>query len=159
MRIAVISDTHGNLSWVGRLKPMLASVDHIIHLGDVVSDARRLEELVRCPVHYVAGNCDMMSSAPHELELRIGGKRIFAVHGHGYSLDNGLYSLSAEARSREADICLYGHTHIPDITSGYGIWFVNPGSMARPRGLSGKTYAIIEIDKNGEIIPDIITVE
>ena len=90
-------------------------------------------------------------------ELNIGGKKIFAVHGNGYSLDYGLYSLSAEAREKEADICLYGHTHVPDITTGYGIWFVNPGSVSRPRGIAGKTYAVIEITKNGEIIPDIIS--
>ena len=157
MRIAVISDTHGDTSWMNRLKPMFDSVDCVIHLGDVVSDARKIEENVKCPVYYVAGNCDMLSSAPQELNKYIGGKKIFAVHGNGYSLDYGLYSLSAEAREKEADICLYGHTHVPDITTGYGIWFVNPGSISRPRGIAGKTYAVIEIKKNGEIIPDIIS--
>lgn len=159
MRIAVISDTHGNLTWLARLGDMLRSVDCVIHLGDTVSDARRLEEAVKCPVYYVAGNCDVTNSVPYEFEKYIGGKKIFAVHGHGYSLDYGLYSLSAEARARQADICLYGHTHIPDITTGYGIWFVNPGSISRPRGMSGKTYAIIEIGKNGEIVPDIMTLD
>ena len=121
MRIAVLSDTHGNLSWMHRLKPMFDSVDCVIHLGDCVSDARRIQESISCPVYFIAGNCDIMSSVPQELEKYIGGVKVFAVHGHRYSLDYGLYSLSADARERDAKLCLYGHTHIPDITSCYGI--------------------------------------
>ena len=156
MRIAVLSDTHGNLSWMNKLMPMFDSVDAVIHLGDLVSDAKKIQERIKCPLYYVAGNCDIMSSAPQEFEGYIGGKKIFAVHGNRHSLEYGLYSLAADARQREAQICLYGHTHIPDITSCYGLWFVNPGSISRPRGMSRNSYAVIEIDSRGEIIPDII---
>ena len=159
MRIAVISDTHGNLLWIDKVRAMLDSVDCIIHLGDNVQDAKKIEEAVKCPVHYVAGNCDILSSAPHEFDGYIGGVKFFAVHGHRYSIDYDLYTLSAEARSRDAKICLYGHTHVPDITNCYGIWFVNPGSISRPRGMSKKSYSVISIDRKGNIIPDIITLD
>ncbi len=157
MRIAVLSDTHGNLTWVDGLMPMFDSVDAVIHLGDCVADAKKLEERIKCPVYYIAGNCDIMSSEPRELVKHFGGVRFFAVHGDRYSVDYDLYALSAAAREREAQVCLYGHTHIPDISNYYGVWIVNPGSMSRPRGMAKRSYAIIEIDNKGNVVPTIVT--
>ncbi len=157
MRIAVLSDTHGNLSWAEKLMPMFDSVDAVIHLGDCVGDAKRLEEMIKCPIYYIAGNCDIMSNEPRVLVKHFNGVKIFAVHGDRYSVDRDLLALSAAAREQDAEICLYGHTHIPDITPYYGVWFVNPGSMSRPRGMAKRSYAIIEIDNKRNVIPSIIT--
>lgn len=158
MRIAVLSDSHGNITWMNKMKPVFDSVDCIIHLGDYVHDARTIETLVKCPVYYVAGNGDIMTSAEIEFEKFIGGVKVFATHGHKYYVNDTIYSLSEEALAREAKLCLYGHTHVPDISSMYGIWFVNPGSISRPRGMSRNSYAVIDIN-NGEITPDIITLD
>lgn len=158
MRIAVVSDSHGNMLWVEKIRKALDSVDCVIHLGDYVSDAKKLEGMLKCPVYYVAGNGDLMSSAPHELLKSIGGVKVLAVHGHRYRVDGDLYTLAAKAQSVEAKICLYGHTHVPDITCCYGIWFVNPGSVSRARGLSRESYAMIDIDAKGEVVPHTVLV-
>ena len=159
MRIAVVSDSHGDMRWVNKIRGTLDSVDCVIHLGDYVGDARKLSDMLKCLVYYVAGNGDIMSSAPQVLEQSIGGVKIMAVHGHRHRVNDDLYSLAADAQSRDAKICLYGHTHIPDITNYYGIWFINPGSVSRARGMSKESYAIININKNGEVIPDIMCID
>ncbi len=159
MRIAVISDSHGSTSWIEKLMPVFDTVDCIIHLGDGVADAEKLKAKVKCPVYNIAGNCDMTLSVPDEFCRYIGGVKVFATHGSRYALQYDLLTLSQAAQEKEAKLCLYGHTHVPDTDCCYGIWFVNPGSIARPRGFSGRTYAIIEIDKKGEIKPDIISLD
>ncbi len=153
MKIVVISDTHGDLSWFESARHIFDNADCVFHLGDVVSDAKKLEEKLPCPVHYVAGNCDIASGADKEILISVGAVKIFATHGNRYRVENDLYALSAQARSVEADICLYGHTHVADVTNFYGVWFVNPGSPSRPRGISKKSLAVIERDRHGNICP------
>lgn len=153
MKIVVVSDTHGDLSWFERAKHIFDGADCVFHLGDVVSDAKKLEEKLSCPVHYVSGNCDIASGADKEILINVGAVKIFATHGNRYRVENDLYALSAQARSVEADICLYGHTHVPDVTNFYGVWFVNPGSPSRPRGMSKSSLAVIERDRHGNICP------
>ena len=38
MKIVVVSDTHGDLSWFERAKHVFDNADCVFHLGDVVSD-------------------------------------------------------------------------------------------------------------------------
>lgn len=158
MRILVVSDSHGSMAWFDKIKTVFDSVDCVIHLGDHQSDAEKIRERVKIPVYAVSGNCDF-GSGESEICQYIGGIKVFATHGHRYRVDNDIYAISAAAREHEAALCLYGHTHVPDITNFYGIWFVNPGSVSRPRSFSGPTYAIIEIDKKGEIKPDILRID
>ena len=106
-------------------------------------------------IDYVAGNGDVLSSAPSELELDVGGVKILALHGHRFGVNTDLYTLSAYARSVKANVCLYGHTHVPDVTYHYGIWFINPGSTSRPRSAVGATYATLDISPD-KIMPDIV---
>ncbi|MBP3347767.1 MAG: metallophosphoesterase [Clostridia bacterium] len=159
MKIVVISDTHGDMSWWEGLKPVIMSADCLFHLGDGAREAEKIQELTGKPVYCVKGNCDIACGASSEEEVTLGGKRIFACHGNRYRVETDLYAISAAARSREADICLYGHTHVADITNYYGVWFVNPGSLSRPRGFDRrKTYAVLETDINGDLIPSIYTI-
>ena len=51
------------------------------------------------------------------------------------------------AQEEEADICLYGHLHVPDAWKEGRTLFVNPGSISQPRGpIRECLYAKIEID-------------
>ena len=100
----------------------------------------------------------MFSSAPGELELDIEGTKVLALHGHRFEVSYDLYALSAYARSVNAKLCLYGHTHVPNTEYIYGIWFLNPGSASRPRSEAGRTYALADIYPD-RIITDIIQIK
>ena len=79
------------------------------------------------------------------------GKRIFITHGHRYDVNYSLMKLAYTALENGADICIYGHTHIPHLERYRDMYILNPGSLSRPRGGSGESYAVIDIDKSGNI--------
>ena len=48
-------------------------------------------------------------------------------------------------RCKDADIYLYGHTHIKNIVSSNGISYINPGSVGCPLSTGKALYGIIDI--------------
>lgn len=145
MKILVLSDSHGtmsNMEWALELeKP-----DCAMHLGDCARDARRLaERYPQIPVYAVPGNCD--GPMPGEPLLRVevlGGVRIFLTHGHAYGVKRGLLALSLAAREAQADVALFGHTHLAFCRTVDGLWLLNPGAC----GAGRSSYGVIEI-QNG----------
>ena len=148
MKWLVLSDSHGNLNYmqqaVEREKP-----DRILHLGDVSRDAERLQVLYPAiPVEMVRGNCDgWYGDAPEERELSFRGRKVWMCHGHAYHVKLGIGAIIAEARSREAAVVLFGHTHEPLCFREGPLWIMNPGTAS---GFPRATYGIIE-ERDGEL--------
>ena len=158
MKIIAVSDSHGSLRWVDKVAQAAMDAVCVFHLGDYVKDGAKFAAQCGCPVKCVAGNCDFTGGAPILLEETVAGIKVLAVHGHRYGVKSGLDTLRSEAVSRGAALCLYGHTHAPDISEYRGVWFVNPGSASSARGMAPNSYAVIEVSENGEICPSIVTV-
>lgn len=145
MKFLVISDTHGHIINAVELieseKP-----DYVIHLGDMVDDCEDLERIFpRQKFIFVKGNNDFWTRDgrfPEERVFSICDKKFFVCHGHKFHVKGGLYALTARARSENADIVLYGHTHAKYLDIGDMI-IMNPGSYS--------SCGIIEISDNGEI--------
>ena len=154
MKILVVSDTHRNTGRFSELMQEFSKkISAVIHLGDNVGDVDFIKKNYRLPVYAVAGNCDYGGNIPHEVLLHIGGKRVFFTHGHYYNVrNNNVETLAKRALEVEADICLYGHTHIPSVQVRNGIIFFNPGSLSEPRGNSRPSYGIIKIEDD-KILP------
>ena len=106
-KLIIISDSHGNMSGVTGLLPLLSENDYLIHLG--AGDVRELRDAYPERVYVCAGNCDFFSPLPQEGELEIEGVKIYYCHGHKYGVKSGLSNLATEAKARGADIALYGH--------------------------------------------------
>jgi putative phosphoesterase len=145
-RLLVISDTHGNipaldaaLRWAGG-----AAIDAAIFLGDGINDLSRTATDLSVEWHIVRGNNDYEFSLPEAAIFDFGGKRFFLCHGHRYSIYSGYHTLITAARGMNAEIALFGHTHVPCYADIGGILLVNPGSIGRPRGMAGATFALIE---------------
>ena len=154
MRILVISDSHGNTRNIERAVESQPEANIIIHLGDGADDIVDLEFVYRDKQFYqVAGNCDWGSSLPLEGELKVADKTIFFVHGHEYRVKTNLQQIKMEARKRNADIVLFGHTHLPITEYDDELYLLNPGSLQYADG----TYGIIDITDAG-ISVQIITV-
>ena len=149
MKVLIVSDTHGNLRNFERVLECEKEIDMLLHLGDVEHDEDYLEAVMDCPVHVVAGNNDFFSDLPNEIVVEVGNHRVFMTHGHGYYVSAHTRRLKEAARSRQADIVLYGHTHRPDIDETGDVIAINPGSLSYPRqdGRKG-TYIIMEILEN-----------
>ncbi|MCD8125753.1 MAG: metallophosphoesterase [Lachnospiraceae bacterium] len=151
MKILVVSDTHGRLEHFRAVLKRVAPVDRILHLGDVEGDEDFLRGTVGCPITFVAGNCDRLSREPWERAVELGGRRIFMTHGHRYDVHRGLARLNLAAEEAQADVVLYGHTHIPDLSYIGERAFLNPGSLSLPRQEGHRpSFAILEIDAKGQ---------
>ena len=145
MRIGVFSDSHGDISAAKRFFNSLSPLDCLFHLGDCVPDGKRLGQLFSCPVYAVRGNCDFHSDEPLERIVDLGGKRFLLLHSHQYYFQNALLYRGEEVH---ADMVLYGHTHVPDLSADGPRLILNPGSLSRPRGGSVESCALMTIEGN-----------
>lgn len=147
MRIAVISDTHRHSYELNQVLRLIQDTDMLIHLGDNVEDVEVIQNGYKGKIINVRGNCDFISLVSSERLEEIEGMRILITHGHKYNVKSDLLRLKYRAKEVEANIVLFGHTHEAMELYEEGIWFVNPGSLALPRG-KYKSFAIIEIHDN-----------
>lgn len=156
MRIGILSDTHGLLR--PRVLELLDGVDHLIHAGDV-GPAELLAELeALAPLTAVYGNTDgfdVRKRLPDVAAVELGGLRFAVTHGHL----SGVPSPERLApRHPEADVVVFGHTHVPRLEVLDGRWFVNPGSCGPRRFGHPVTLVLAEIDREG-LAPRLISVE
>jgi putative phosphoesterase len=153
MKIAVLSDTHGNYPLAIQALDRISDLDCIIHLGDTIEDADIIECALEMPVIKLAGNCDAAAKVPRELFMVISNVKIFLSHGDLYRVKNGIDKIHEKASLENAAIVLYGHTHIPAIQKKGEILLVNPGSLKEAS--HQQTLAILSI-KNGEAAAEIV---
>ncbi|MBI9096605.1 MAG: phosphodiesterase, partial [Sphaerochaeta sp.] len=111
---------------------------------------------VRESIICVKGNCDsevdqmvlefpILSDYSSLFFEELGGKMIYLTHGH-----------HPAPPMQEGDILVSGHTHIPVATEQEGIFLVNPGSVAIPKGgfppsyciYSERTFTIMDFEDN-----------
>lgn len=151
MKVLVVSDTHKkNDTYFNIVK--LHKPDMVIHCGDAEGFEEALTEAAGCPVYIVLGNNDFFSNLPRELELEIGGYKVWVTHGHNYYVSMGNETIKQEAVARGMDIVCYGHTHRPVVDRSKDIIAVNPGSLSYPRQENKRpSYVIMEIDRKEKL--------
>lgn len=155
MKIAVLSDTHGNYPLAIKMLDRISGLDCIIHLGDVLHDADIIEQSFSLPVIKLAGNCDSTPKATRELLLSISGRSLFLSHGDLYGVKGGIDRIYEKASSVSADIVLYGHTHVPAVQKIGEILLVNPGTLKVAE--VPQSLAIIQLN-DSEVSAEIIMV-
>ncbi|WP_018130994.1 metallophosphoesterase [Effusibacillus pohliae] len=143
MKICVISDSHGRTDRIDQILRRHLEIDLLLHAGDHADDVADRRD-VRCKA--VCGNCDVAGTAPDEQLLDLAGLRVLLTHGHLYKVKQTLLPLSYRAKETNAQLVIFGHSHVPVIVEEEGIVFLNPGSLSYPRGVvSVPTYAIVRI--------------
>ena len=143
--IVVISDTHGNRQLLDKLDAIFAENDYVIHLGDTSADGNYIRMKHPEKTYVINGNCDPVNLGENEKVLSVEGVKIFACHGHRYSVKSNLYKLAEKAKSLGCGIALYGHTHRAFETEIDGVTLLNPGAGKK---YSENSYLYIVI--NGE---------
>lgn len=149
-----MSDSHKNIDNVYKIVDKHKDDgDLFLHLGDGERDFDSvLERFPQLRWDQVCGNCDFYSSIPTFNLVKGGGKRIFFTHGHLYNVKYCTKELLHAAEVFNADIVLYGHTHVAKSEYIDGVYLVNPGSCS---GMGASSYAIIDITRAG-IVPIIV---
>ena len=138
-KIVVTSDSHGKTLNLYNIYKQNRNADMFIHLGDYISDTEKAIQRLGVDVLCVKANGDYNSMLPLQREIIMDKNRILAVHGHIQRVKLSLTRLSFLAQEKNADIVLFGHTHIPLIENN-GALFVNPGHAYKGQ------YAVVTID-------------
>ena len=155
MKYLVLSDSHGSVDNMARTVE-LTQPHGVIHLGDCWRDAEELRLLFpRLPLEQVPGNCDPGRFEPLERILILCDRRVLIAHGHTMNVKYGLLRAQYRAQELNADILLFGHTHVPLVEASSRPMLLNPGSigdMRRP------TYGVLDF-QDGRCIPSVFRLE
>ncbi len=145
-KVLVVSDSHGQNKILEEVI-MIEQPDLIVHAGDHTTSKKYMDEI--CDF-YVAGNNDYIGES--EEIFKIEDVTVFLVHGHrhvSWTKKNWHQNLYDDASNYEANLIIYGHSHVEIIDKIKGVTIINPGSIAYPRNSSlTKTYIVLWIDKN-----------
>jgi len=147
MKVGIVSDSHGNTNALDAMlqHPAAVDVEAWLFAGDIAMDAEYLEMVTDLPVIKVAGNNDWpMSRLEDTVIAQLGGHRILLTHGHLYGVGFSTQNLVLAAVEQAADIAIYGHTHVADVSIGE-VTVLNPGSVARPRDASRGSFMVAEL--------------
>ena len=161
MKWMIASDIHGSAYYC---RQMLGAyrrecADRLLLLGDILyhgprndlpkeygpKDVISMLNGVKQELLCVRGNCDtevdqMVLEFPILAEycfLEIGGKTMFATHGHVFNPHN-------PPLLKTGEILLNGHTHIPACEDMGTFWYLNPGSVSIPKEGSAHSYMVYE---------------
>ena len=151
MRIIVFSDTHGNLSAVKKIFRRNGNADLFIFLGDGEREVDQVRHhYLDQKVLQVSGNCDFGSfTKTSDIYMTPSGLKIFFTHGHRWAVKYTTDKLLEQAKSINAQIVLFGHTHCRYYEYGDGVHILTPGSAGNPRDFMPASYAYIDITDQG----------
>lgn len=149
MRVGVVGDIHGNYEDLKEALRQMGAIDHLIFTGDGIREINRLQEETEIMVRGVRGNCDFLGGFPYDDLFHLDRYKVFLTHGHIYDVKSGLARLGKIGQAKGADLVVFGHTHIPEITDWYEVRLFNPGTLYRERSYGGISYGIIEITPEG----------
>ena len=125
MKVLIVSDTHGREDNLEKVLEKESPIDAMVHLGDVEGSEDYIRILTDAPVYMVAGNNDFYTDLPGQAVIDLDGYRAFITHGHGYHVSYSPNRLVAEALHRNAQIAMYGHTHVPHLEQVEGVIVLN----------------------------------
>jgi putative phosphoesterase len=153
LHVVVLADTHIRRTGKRRLPdavyPHLEAADLILHAGDILV-GEVLDQLRGfAPVHAVLGNNDaeLVGVLPETVSLDLDGVRVGMVHDSGPATGR---AGRMRRRFPDADVVVFGHSHIPWHHSGVdGQLLFNPGSPTERRAQPHHTLGTLDLDGGG----------
>lgn len=135
----------------------LRGVDVILHAGDVCTPDVLNELSAYAPVHVVLGNNDGPDvaawGAPETLELDLDGVRVAMIHDSG---PKERRAFRMRERFPDADLVVFGHSHIPWDTEQAGQRLFNPGSPTDKRRQPSGTMGQLVLDDGALVSATIV---
>jgi putative phosphoesterase len=98
-----------------------------------------------------AENTRFLSTLLPEIRVTVDGRRLLLVHGSPRKINEYLFedrpdsSFQRLATAANADVIIFGHTHKPYAKRIGDVWFVNVGSVGKPKDGDWRAcYALVE---------------
>jgi uncharacterized protein len=162
IRAVALADTHAPRRWKScppRVAERLRHADLILHAGDVCT-AGVLDELSQyAPVLAVVGNNDGPDvaawGAQPTLQAEVDGLRLAMIHDSGPSAGR---PQRLRRRFPQADLVVFGHSHIPLDSEAAGIRIFNPGSPTDRRRQPHGTIGVLRIGAGRLLAAEIVAV-
>jgi putative phosphoesterase len=162
MRVVALSDTHAPRRWKScpvAVAAHLRKAELILHAGDVCTAGVLAELAGYAPVRCVIGNNDTPDvaawGATATLELDLDGLKLAMIHDSGQAAGR-------VARMRrqfpDADLVVFGHSHIPLDQSAGGLRIFNPGSPTDRRRQPSGTIGLLRIEQGSLVAARIVAV-
>ena len=146
MRLGIISDTHGMLR--PEVFDVFKEVDLILHAGDIGPPELLTELEALAPVLAVWGNTDdfdIRARVPEVVATEIDGFRFVIVHGH--QLDRRPTPEGLHQAYPDAEVIIFGHTHLPLLTTvDMVVTVMNPGGAGARRHDLPASVGIMELE-------------
>ena len=164
MEFLIFSDSHGKSKNIKEvIDRQIRRPDGIFFLGDGLRDLMYLD-ITDIPIYSVSGNCDTGgfygTLCSDFLGLvNVNGVKVMYTHGHMYNVKSSMTHLLYTAVQKDADILLFGHTHMPvekrvDVDMidfpklNKPLYIFNPGSI----GDYNASFGTLTITDRGEIL-------
>lgn len=149
-RLLLLADTHVPVrarNLPAAVWEHVAAVDVVVHAGDWVA-ASLLDALERrsnrvVGVHGNNDGPDLRERLPEVAVLTLDGVRVVVVHETGPSRGR---EVRARSHWPDADLLVFGHSHIPWDTTFAGLRLLNPGSPTDRRRQPFATYLTARLD-------------
>ena len=162
MKIGVMSDTHGSLTYFEKALDVLSDCDVLIHGGDIlyhgprndipegynpkglISKINSLDNIIIARVNCDADVDQMVINHPIQspyVMSQFGETRIVTTHGYTDSKEDTIN----KAKSMGADILILGHTHVKELYLDENLVVLNPGSSTSIPKDGTHSVAIIDI--------------
>jgi putative phosphoesterase len=148
MEVIVLADSHlsrGFTTIGDQVLEAVAKADVVLHAGDITS-RQALEELQSLAETYaVLGNNDhdLVGVLPESQLFELAGIRVALVHDSGTAKGR---SARLHRRFPEADLVVFGHSHVPiDEPGVQGQVLFNPGSATQHRAQPHRTFGRLRL--------------
>ena len=130
MKILLVSDSHKDVKYLYEVVEK-ENKNIIMYAGDHSSDAYDLNLAFDIPVYIVRGNCDYDDYTGIDIEeIKIDGLgKVILTHGHLFDVKRNMNSIYTMGVEKNANMVIFGHTHIQHLSKFNNILFVNPGAI------------------------------
>ena len=149
MKLLLFSDSHGHVEYRDEMEREVRRgilPDAVLFAGDAGFSSNHI--FPELPYYCVSGNCDFSSSAPNYELIALGGHQIYLAHGHLHWAKLTRNLLASDASSHQADIVVYGHTHLQGLELVNNVYCINPGALKNGQ------YALLNLLSDGSISPE-----
>lgn len=140
MKILVVSDSHRDIKYLYNVI-VYEKPTHIFFTGDHSDDIIDMQYAFENIKFYITrGNCDYYDNVTKdiiEVELENIGK-IILTHGHLFNVKSTMNDIYKFGFQNNANLVIFGHTHIQHKSEFKNIIFLNPGAIINHK------YAVIE---------------
>lgn len=150
MRIVVMSDSHGRIDRVRQVIAQQPDAELFIFLGDGTRDFHAAMRGIPKEDWCVCGNSDFGSDDEYILISYVKDVKFYCTHGHQWGVKYDMTELLDEAKKKEINVLLFGHTHQAYYEYRDGIhiriravWAVRVVRSIRPTALSISTARVL----------------